>query len=159
LLQTVQLISNSNEETKEISRCLAKELKAGDVICLSGDLGAGKTVFTQGLAQGLGVKNKVTSPTFTIIHEYQGRLPLFHLDLYRLNSEAEIEKLGLDEYFFSSGISVVEWGEKAKKFLPTDYLSIEIFCSKSNQKRRLLKFQSKGKRGAELLKAILSYHG
>jgi tRNA threonylcarbamoyladenosine biosynthesis protein TsaE len=101
-------------------------LTKGDLISLSGDLGAGKTVFAKGLADGLGIDVPVTSPTFTIIKEYEGELPLFHFDVYRLASAEELEELGADEYFYGEGVSVVEWGEKVEEIMPEERLSIRI---------------------------------
>lgn len=103
---------------------IARQLQAGDVIVLNGDLGAGKTTFTKGLAQGLGVQRVIKSPTFTIIREYlDGRLPLYHMDVYRLENGGG-DELGLDEYFDGDGVSVVEWAQFVEEDLPTDYLSI-----------------------------------
>ena len=105
---------------------LAPKLDAGDVIVLNGDLGAGKTTFTKGLAKGLGVKQTIKSPTFTIIREYEGgRLPLYHMDVYRLENGGA-EDLGLEEYFDGDGVSVVEWAQFAEDELPPDYLSLSF---------------------------------
>lgn len=118
------LTMHSEEETIGLAKELARLLKAGDVITLEGDLGAGKTTFTKGLAQGLGVKRTVNSPTFTMIKEYKGDLPLYHMDVYRLeNSE---EDIGFEEYFAGDGISVVEWAQFIETFLPDERLSINI---------------------------------
>lgn len=116
----------SKEETMALGEEIAPSLKAGDVLVLNGDLGAGKTTFTKGLAKGLGVKEIVKSPTFTIIREYQsGRLPLYHMDVYRLE-DGGAEDLGLEEYFDGDGVSVVEWAQFAEDELPDDYLSISF---------------------------------
>ena len=120
------IISHSPEETWELARKLAPILSKGDVISLSGDLGAGKTVFTKGLAEGLEVAEPVTSPTFTIIKEYGGRLPLYHFDVYRLASPDELEELGAEEYFYGDGVSVVEWGDKVEELLPDVYLAVRM---------------------------------
>ena len=110
--------------TIELGRRLAPLLQAGDVLVLNGDLGAGKTTFTKGLAAGLGVQQMIKSPTFTIIREYQGgRLPLYHMDVYRLENGGG-EDLGLEEYFDGDGISVVEWAQFVADELPADYLSL-----------------------------------
>jgi len=114
------------EETKNIAFDLAKGLKSGDVIALTGDLGAGKTVFTGGVAEALGVKERVTSPTFTLIHEYQGIIPLFHMDLYRMETLKEIEDIGVEDYLYGNGISLVEWAEKLEHLLPQKYISVKI---------------------------------
>lgn len=105
-------------ETEAIGENLGKGVKAGDIIAFSGDLGAGKTAFTRGLARGLGISEDVTSPTFTIVNEYdQGRIPLFHFDLYRLGGEEELFELGFEEYFHRDGVCVVEWSSIAIDFL------------------------------------------
>ena len=106
-------VTESEEETAQVGRDLATKLRSGDVVLLYGDLGAGKTAFTKGLAEGLGVsRDEVSSPTFTLIQEYRGgRLPLFHVDLYRLNDPREIEDLGLDE-IAADGVLAIEWAEK-----------------------------------------------
>jgi len=112
------IISHSPEETSEIGRQLAAQLRAGDVLALAGDLGAGKTQFVKGMAMALGVEIEVTSPTFTLIHEYPGRLPLFHIDLYRLESEDEVLKIGIDDYLDGEGVTVIEWADKFETLMP-----------------------------------------
>ncbi|MYL35734.1 tRNA (adenosine(37)-N6)-threonylcarbamoyltransferase complex ATPase subunit type 1 TsaE [Pontibacillus yanchengensis] len=114
----------SPEETTGFAEKLASLLHAGDVLTLEGDLGAGKTTFTKGLAKGLGVKRTVNSPTFTIVKEYEGRLPLYHLDVYRL--EDSDEDIGFDEYFHGDGVSVVEWAHFIEPYLPKRRLDIRI---------------------------------
>lgn len=114
------MISDSPEKTKRIAAEIAKRLRSGDVIALEGDLGSGKTTFVQGLAVGLGVAKEeyVRSPTFTIVNEYEGKSPLYHIDLYRLGGEDEIEALGLEEYFEGDGVTVVEWADRFRQSLP-----------------------------------------
>ncbi|MHA8110760.1 tRNA (adenosine(37)-N6)-threonylcarbamoyltransferase complex ATPase subunit type 1 TsaE [Lactobacillaceae bacterium Melli_B4] len=115
---------NDPESTMAIGKAIAPHLKAEDLILLDGDLGAGKTTFTKGLAAGLGIKRNVKSPTFTIIREYQdGRLPLYHMDAYRLD-DGSGDELGLDEYFNGDGVNVVEWSKFVADELPNDYLRI-----------------------------------
>ncbi len=113
-------ITKSPEETKELAAELAAKLKPGDVLALDGELGSGKTCFVQGLAKGLGIPNNryVRSPSFTLINEYEGKIPLYHFDFYRLNNAAEVADLGIDEYFEGQGITVVEWAEKFPGTLP-----------------------------------------
>ncbi|MGI5840101.1 MAG: tRNA (adenosine(37)-N6)-threonylcarbamoyltransferase complex ATPase subunit type 1 TsaE [bacterium] len=113
-------------ETRNIGRSLAAYLEPGSVVCLAGELGAGKTVFAQGVAAGLGVEEPVNSPTFTLVNEYQGRLPFYHLDLYRLESPESLYDLGYEEYFDSDGIVLIEWAERAAGFLPRELLRVEI---------------------------------
>jgi tRNA threonylcarbamoyladenosine biosynthesis protein TsaE len=131
------VITHSPEETWELARKLAPILSSGDVINLSGDLGAGKTVFTKGLAVGLGIDEPVTSPTFTLIKEYEGRLPLYHFDVYRLASPEEMEELGFDEYFYGDGVSVVEWGDKIEELLPDVRLDIKMLRLVDDAFRRI----------------------
>ncbi|MBS3909470.1 MAG: tRNA (adenosine(37)-N6)-threonylcarbamoyltransferase complex ATPase subunit type 1 TsaE [Actinobacteria bacterium] len=131
------VITHSSEETWELARKLAPILTKGDLISLSGDLGAGKTVFAKGLAAGLGIDAPVTSPTFTIIKEYEGKLPLFHFDVYRLASAEELEELGADEYFYGEGVSVVEWGDRVEEILPEERLSIRILRLVDEDLRRI----------------------
>lgn len=112
-------ISQSAAETVEYGRQLAAHLKSGDVVALTGDLGAGKTCLVKGIAAGLGVEQAVTSPTFTLIHEYRGgRLPLVHVDLYRLDTLAEAVSIGIEDYLDGTGVTVVEWAERIESLLP-----------------------------------------
>jgi tRNA threonylcarbamoyladenosine biosynthesis protein TsaE len=110
--------TRSPGETHALGAALAAVVRAGDVLLLSGDLGAGKTVFARGLAAGLGVEDQVVSPTFTIVREYRGRLPLVHVDVYRLESVRELEDLGLDEIVRDDAVSVIEWGDAVAALFP-----------------------------------------
>jgi len=112
------IISHSPQQTFEIGRSLAAELRPGAVLALAGDLGAGKTQLVKGLAAGLGIDTEPTSPTFTLIHEYPGSLPLFHIDLYRLESEDEVLRIGIDDYLAGEGVTVVEWADKFAGLMP-----------------------------------------
>ncbi len=132
-----KLHTSSPDETMELAKRLGLSLEAGSVITLEGDLGAGKTHFTKGLANGLGVKRTVNSPTFTIIKEYQGRLPLYHMDVYRV-CEAD-EDLGFDEYFYGDGVTVVEWASLIKDQLPQERLDIDIYHAGDDQREIVLK--------------------
>jgi tRNA threonylcarbamoyladenosine biosynthesis protein TsaE len=118
--------SKSSDETVELGREIGKALQSNDVIALTGQLGAGKTTLIQGIAEGLEVKDYVTSPTFIIINEYQGRLPFYHIDLYRLDEVRDMEELGIEEYFTRGGVCVIEWAEKLKELLPKSAEKIEI---------------------------------
>ncbi|MEJ2047101.1 MAG: tRNA (adenosine(37)-N6)-threonylcarbamoyltransferase complex ATPase subunit type 1 TsaE [Dehalococcoidia bacterium] len=108
-LAHLDLVSHSPEETQRIGVCLGRLARAGDVFLLVGKLGAGKTCLTQGIAWGLNIKDYALSPSFVIMRELYGRLPLYHIDLFRLDAQAEIEDLGLDDYLYGSGVCVVEW--------------------------------------------------
>lgn len=122
----MKIITDSSEQTIEEGKKFALSLKPNDVIAFSGTLGAGKTVFTKGIALGLGIEENITSPTFTIIQEYSGRLPLFHMDLYRLESVEDFEMIGGEDYFFRGGVTVLEWSEKAASILPRNHYKINI---------------------------------
>ncbi len=119
-------LSHNVSETEALGMALAKHVHAGSVIAYLGDLGAGKTAFTRGLAQGLGCTGRVTSPTFTIVNEYEGALPLFHFDMYRLNDADELFDIGWDEYLNRSGVCAVEWSERIRSELPTDTITVTI---------------------------------
>lgn len=119
-------ISNSCDETKEIAASFAKKLSAGSVLCMYGDLGAGKTAFVQGLAKGLGIFEHVTSPTFTIVNEYSGRLPLYHFDVYRISDSDEMYEIGYEEYVYGDGVSVIEWPQLIDDILPDKRYDITI---------------------------------
>ncbi|VEF49448.1 kinase [Bacillus freudenreichii] len=136
-MKTYEIISNTPEETLEFASQLGQLLKPADVLLLEGDLGAGKTTFTKGLAFGLEIKRNVSSPTFTIIKEYQGRLPLYHMDVYRL--EGSFEDLGFDEYFYGEGVTVVEWAQFIEDQLPSNHLSIYIYHEGQDRRRIVLK--------------------
>lgn len=123
-----------------------KFVKPSDIICLGGDLGAGKTTFTQALARGLNVPNNqyVSSPSFAILHEYSGRIPLYHMDFYRLHGSDEIYELGFDEFLFGSGISVIEWYNRMGEDLPEERLEIHIKIIGENSRNICLKPYGKG---------------
>lgn len=122
----MEFISNSISETQSIAKKFAKDLVSGDVIFLNGDLGAGKTAFTAGLAEGLGISNSISSPTFTIVNEYlNGKIPLYHFDLYRLSDEDELYDVGIEEYIYGNGICVMEWPDLAVN-LTDKYYNVEI---------------------------------
>lgn len=119
--------TESAEETRALGVRLAAELRAGDVILLEGPLGAGKSELARGIAQGMGVRETVTSPTFTILNVYSGeRLPLYHFDWYRLESAEELYEMGMDEYLGGDGVALVEWPGRCPEALPADFLMIEI---------------------------------
>ena len=121
------IISHSADETIAVGRQLAGSLRAGDVLALTGDLGAGKTCLVKGLATGLGITHAVTSPTFTLIHEYRGgRLPLAHIDLYRLATASEAINIGIEEYLGGAGITVIEWSERIESLLPAQTRRIHL---------------------------------
>ncbi len=119
--------TKSEEATREIGKILGREVKEGTVITLNGDLGVGKTVFTQGFAQGLGVKEPVNSPTFTIVQIYEeGRLPFYHFDVYRIGDIEEMEEIGYQDYFYGTGVCLIEWAELIQEILPSNHVDISI---------------------------------
>ena len=118
--------SYSYEDTMTIASELAKTLGGGEFIAMYGDLGAGKTAFVQGMAKALGVTQHVTSPTFTIVNEYEGRLPLYHFDVYRIADPDEMYEIGFEEYVYSDGVCVVEWAELIEELFPEEYLRLVI---------------------------------
>jgi tRNA threonylcarbamoyladenosine biosynthesis protein TsaE len=147
------VITASPEQTWEVGRLLGKLLDAGDTVCLYGDLGAGKTNFAYGIAKGLDVREQyITSPTFTFVNEYQGRVPLYHLDLYRLKGPDELENIGFDEYVGSDGVAVIEWAERAGDELPVESLS--VYLSAVDEKSRELGFLPEGERYEKLLEGL-----
>lgn len=123
----VEFVTNSEQETEELGARLAERLEPGAVIAFTGDLGAGKTAFTRGLARGLGISDRVTSPTFTIVNEYEGgRLPLFHFDMYRLGSSDELFDIGWEDYLARGGVCAVEWSENVSDALEEGSVLVEI---------------------------------
>lgn len=130
---TYTIKTNSVEETQEIARKIGKWVSSGMILTLEGDLGAGKTTFTKGFAKGLDITRNVNSPTFNIIKEYQGRIPLYHMDVYRL--EGGSDDIGLDDYLFGNGVCVVEWASLIEDLLPEERLDIKIYREGENQRR------------------------
>ena len=128
---------NSVEETWALARKLAAELKPGDVVCLEGDLGAGKTTFTQGLAAALGVTGRVTSPTFCLVQEHRGRTLLVHMDLYRLHGEDDVLAIGWEDYLAEGAILVVEWPERAGSLIPPNARHVVFTHLEGDERRRL----------------------
>ena len=130
------LIVKSPAETKGLGERIGKLLLPGDVVALIGELGSGKTVLTKGIARGLKIKgNTVRSPSFVLIKEYSGKVPLFHFDLYRFKKSEELNTIGYEEYFSGKGVVVIEWAERAKNFLPEEYLKIKISFLKKNERK------------------------
>lgn len=130
-------INIDNEEaTRQYGHRLAEEAVPGQVIALTGDLGAGKTTLTKAIAEGLNIKEPISSPTFAIIKEYtDGRIPLYHFDVYRLDDEEEMYNLGYEEYFFGDGLTIVEWADKVEGLLPEDTVRIDIVYGKTPDSR------------------------
>jgi tRNA threonylcarbamoyladenosine biosynthesis protein TsaE len=153
----VELRSESPDQTRLLGERLGALLQAGDVVLLHGALGAGKTALTQGIGRGLGVAETVNSPTFTLLKEHVGRLPLYHFDLYRLDEPGEVEALGFEQYFDGDGVCVVEWAERGEapsgaSPWPADYLRILLMTT--GEESRLLRCSARGPRGHDLLAAF-----
>jgi tRNA threonylcarbamoyladenosine biosynthesis protein TsaE len=134
----LKLVSNSVDETFQIGHKLGKLLVRGNILCLSGDLGAGKTAFTKGIGKGLEIQEYVTSPTYTIINEYEGRIPLYHFDVYRLESAEEMFELGYEEYFYGDGAVVLEWADNVKEIIPNERLWITILKTNNDNSREII---------------------
>ncbi|MBE6928444.1 MAG: tRNA (adenosine(37)-N6)-threonylcarbamoyltransferase complex ATPase subunit type 1 TsaE [Ruminococcaceae bacterium] len=132
----MQFVTNTPEQTEDVGQLLAQTLRGGEIIAFLGDLGAGKTAFTRGLARGLGIEMRVTSPTYTIVNEYLGgRLELFHFDMYRLASEDELFDIGWDDYLARGGVCAVEWSENVSSLM-TDAITVRIE-KLSDEERRI----------------------
>ena len=140
-MKTVYTLQSENaSHTQTMGRILGEILDPGDIVALEGDLGSGKTCFTQGIARGLGVPPAyaVTSPTFTLVNEYPGRLVLYHLDVYRLNGSRDLEDMGCEEYLFGRGVAVIEWAEKVREALPEETLWVEMTWLDETKRRLVL---------------------
>jgi tRNA threonylcarbamoyladenosine biosynthesis protein TsaE len=151
----LDVISHSPQQTRRLAARLAELLRGGETICLSGELGVGKTTFVQGLGEGLGITEPIISPTFTLIREYEpvgDRPTLFHIDFYRLEKPQDYQSLGLDDYFYSDGVCAVEWPERAPDLLPEERLWIDMRFL--NDMKRGLLMRADGQRYQELLEAF-----
>ena len=122
----MDFLSHSEKETFQYAQKLADKVKPGDIFLMEGDLGAGKSVFVRGIARGLGVEEAMPSPTFTIINEYSGKMPLYHFDLYRINDPYELFEIGFEEYIYSNGVSFIEWPSKAEDLAPENAIIVTI---------------------------------
>jgi len=149
----LKIISDNPDETIKFGYKIGKLLKAGDIVCLMGDLGAGKTTLTQAITKGLDVDDYVTSPTFTLINEYIGRYPVYHFDVYRINDIDEIYDLGYEEYFYSEGITIIEWANLIEEILPDTRINIEINRGDKLDERELLIY-GKGSRYEEIVREL-----
>jgi tRNA threonylcarbamoyladenosine biosynthesis protein TsaE len=147
------VITSSPEQTWRTGEILGAMLEAGDTVCLYGDLGSGKTNLAYGISRGLDVQDQyITSPTFTFVNEYKGRVPLYHIDLYRLNDPGELENIGFEEYIESDGVTVIEWAEKAEDELPMESLS--VYLSTVDEHSREIGFLAEGARYEKLIEEL-----
>ncbi len=147
-----KLTSYSESDTIELAQNIESEKFPNMVICLNGDLGCGKTVFTKGFAQALGIEENITSPTFTIIKEYpDGELPLYHMDVYRL--DGKVEGLGIEEYFSKGGVTIIEWADTIESYLPEERLDIKFKIT--DEDVRIIKLEPHGKKYEEICGAVV----
>ncbi len=152
-----QIISRSPEETRAIGRIVGARASAGDVVLLTGELGTGKTCLTQGILNGLGSEDLARSPTFVLISEYQGRMPLYHMDLYRIGTMEQAEVLGIEEYVEGDGLTVVEWADNVPGIFPDDALHIELEMLSECERR--LSLATVNDRHAGVLEAVRQLEG
>jgi len=149
-----KITTYSEEETIELAQNIESEKFPNMVICLEGDLGSGKTVFTKGFARAMEITEEITSPTFNIIKEYDsGEMPLFHMDVYRLDGKAE--ELGIEEYFTKKGVTIIEWADLIPEYLPEKRLDIKIKSSDEVEDKRIITITPHGKKYEELCEAVL----
>jgi tRNA threonylcarbamoyladenosine biosynthesis protein TsaE len=146
-----RITTHNERETIELAQNIESEKFPNMIICLEGELGSGKTIFTKGIANALGIKESITSPTFTIIKEYEGEMPLYHMDVYRLNGN--VEGLGIEEYFNKNGVVVIEWSDTIKDILPKERLVIKFKVLGEN--KRVLVITPYGKKYEDLCEAVL----
>lgn len=152
-METKVFLLHTPEETEKFGKLLGKHAEKSDVICLDGDLGAGKTTLSQAVARGLGVPDSsyVTSPSFAIMHEYEGRLMMYHMDFYRLEDELEVEDLGFSEYFYKDGLTVIEWSKRGGDILPDDRLTIQLTLLDESTRRASCTYSNRYRKYIEAL--------
>ena len=143
----VSLHSNSVETTHELGRAIGSNVHPGDILLLSGGLGAGKTTLTQGILWGLGSDEYARSPTFVLVNEYDARIPVYHMDLYRLDSLEEIDGLGLEDYLYGDGLCVIEWADKAQGYFPLDHVDISIETVSDSERVFILDADDSNRKG------------
>lgn len=148
-------ITKSPDETVDLAAKVAKRIREGTIVCLEGDLGAGKTLFVQSMSKTLGVQSEVTSPTFSLMNIYEGFCPIVHFDLYRLTNEDELEDIGFYEYTdYPEGIVFIEWAEKFPQALPDDYVVIKFAKDENNKQQRQITFDCIGKEHKDFLEEL-----
>ncbi|HOW35118.1 MAG TPA: tRNA (adenosine(37)-N6)-threonylcarbamoyltransferase complex ATPase subunit type 1 TsaE [Candidatus Omnitrophota bacterium] len=149
----IEHLSKSREETITLGQHLAGHLKRGDIVCLFGELGSGKTTLTKGIAKGLRIEpDTVSSPSFVLLNIYEGKLPLYHFDLYRAENYKQVLSVGSEEYLYGEGVSVVEWAQRMGTLLPDDHLAVHFFHRKDDQ--RLIRISASGKRSRLLMEHL-----
>ena len=152
-MNTLKIVLNSLEEAKKFGIKLGENLIVGDILCLNGNLGAGKTTLTKFIGLGLGVEEYITSPTFALINQYKGKIPVCHFDVYRLENVDELFDLGFDEYFYGSGVCIIEWADRIDKMIPKERIVIDIENG-NNPNERILLLSGDEKRLEELMKGM-----
>lgn len=149
------MISNSAEDTYDLGCEIGKWLERGQLILLSGDLGTGKTIMTQGICAGVGVEEDVTSPTFNLINEYESAFPIYHMDLYRLENEEELQDLGFEDYLDGKGIIIIEWPDIVYNIIPADFLYVKI--RRISIEKREISIKAEGERSLRLIERVGKY--
>lgn len=158
-MESLRLDSHSPEQTQLLGSYVGELAQKGDVFLLVGELGTGKTCLVQGIAHGLAIKEYAFSPSFVLLREYHGRLPLYHIDLYRLDRIEEIADLGLEEYFYGKGVCVVEWAEKGPEIVPQESLLISLHYISTSETERSIHLKPRGERYRELTKQLTTKGG
>lgn len=148
--EVLTLSGRNLEDTVKLGEELGARARPGDVLVLIGELGAGKTTFTKAFGRGAGYEGTITSPTFTLVNEYQGPLPIYHFDTYRLEAVEDVDELGFDDYFFGEGVCIIEWGERIEPFLPEDRLRLTI--EKVSEEERRFHLEATGPRSLSWMK-------
>lgn len=134
----LKIKTNNAKETEQLGRLIGESLIGGEIIAMTGDLGAGKTTMTKSIAKGLNIDEHITSPTFTIVNEYDGRLKLFHFDVYRIGDIEEMYDIGYEEYFYSGGVCIIEWANLIEEILPKNTINIEIYSLDENKREIMI---------------------
>ncbi|MFP4015769.1 MAG: tRNA (adenosine(37)-N6)-threonylcarbamoyltransferase complex ATPase subunit type 1 TsaE [Halanaerobiales bacterium] len=153
--EVLYITTNSEEETHNIGQQIGSMVEPGQIILLSGKLGAGKTILTQGICDGLGVDEDVTSPTYNLINEYEGDLTVYHMDLYRLEEEEDLYDLGIEDYLESDGIIIIEWPDLVYDLIPPDFIYIKIGVEEKEVRK--ISFEAEGEKGMSLLERLEDY--
>ncbi len=153
----LKITARNLKDTNDIGCIIGRNIEKGAVICLDGDLGAGKTTITQSIAKGLEINGYVTSPTFNIIKEYEGKLKLFHMDVYRINDIEEMIDLGYEEYIYSDGVCVIEWSANIKDILPQNRIDIKMLRDNGEENKRILYIDGVGRLYEKVIKELKKY--
>ncbi len=146
--------SYSPADTLELGILLGRLLQPGDIVCLDGELGAGKTALVRGIAMGMEIEHSVTSPTYTLIHQYPGKIPLYHFDVYRLENGGGLYDIGGEELLYDGGVSVIEWASRVKDILPDERLWVDISLCPGEDSKRLIEITATGERYMSILEGI-----